>query len=140
MNILNRVCAPIRIGMAAVIVVASGSAVAAPAAGESADHVYQRDRAACRLNTSQSMADCLKEAAAARHDAKLDLVQSENAKTLQKNAMKRCKNQPVGEARTNCERMAMGEGTVTGTVASGGELKELTTTVQPGAAASAPKN
>jgi hypothetical protein len=50
---------------------------------------------------------------------------------LSDNAQQRCQAQAAGPDRLACERMVQGEGTVSGTVAAGGELHELTTVMPP---------
>jgi hypothetical protein len=50
---------------------------------------------------------------------------------LSDNAQQRCQAQAAGPDRLACERMAQGAGTVSGSVAAGGELRELTTVVPP---------
>ena len=108
-----------------------------------ADAAYQKERAAC-LNGSnqQDRKTCLREASAAHQEALRGELQTESAQTLLANKLKRCEVQPAGESRIACERLARGEGMVDGSVAAGGQIKELVTvTVGPAPApAPAPKN
>ena len=93
-----------------------------------ADAAYQKERTACLDgSTQQGRKTCLREAEAAHLEARRGELQTESAQTLQSNKLKRCVAQPVGEQRTECLRMALGEGTVEGSVAAGGQIKELIT-------------
>jgi hypothetical protein len=104
---------------------------ASPPAG-SAEAVYQSERADCLAGrTQQDQKTCLYEAVSARDAARKGLLTSETPQVLNDNAQQRCMAQPAGPDRVACERMAQGEGTVSGSVAAGGELHELTTVVPP---------
>lgn len=103
---------------------------------------YQKDRTACLQGISQQdRATCLKEAGAAQAEAqrgRLGAGAGEDARTLTNNALQRCKSVPP-EDRSACERMALGEGKVSGSVESGGVLKQITTySVEPAASATPP--
>lgn len=116
------------------------AAAATPAADRSAQATYQAERKACMegRTTNEDRATCLKEAGAAYAEARRGRL-SNNVSDEQKreNALLRCREQPASE-RTDCERMARGEGKVSGSVAGGAIVKELVTrTVEP--AASAPR-
>lgn len=92
------------------------------------DALYQQERAACLDGSSaQDRTTCLKEAGAARAEARRNkLDNGETQAQLRANALLRCK--PVAESdRAACERMALGEGTRSGSVAAGGVLKQITT-------------
>ena len=103
---------------------------AAPAPAGSPEAIYQRDRADCLAGrTQQSQKNCLIEAASARGAARKGLLTTETPQVLRYNLQQRCLVQPEGPDRAVCERMAHGEGTATGSVAAGGELRELTTVV-----------
>jgi hypothetical protein len=95
-----------------------------------ADAVYQRERAACGLDgTPQGRITCLKEAGAAHAEAKRNqLGNGEGEAALRQNAELRC-NSVAAADRDHCQRMARGEGMVSGSVAGGGVLKTLITTV-----------
>lgn len=112
---------------------ATPSAARPAAAADSPEAVYKRDRADCLAGRShQDRATCLQEAAAALAEARRGrLDNGEDARILQRNALLRCQRQPV-EDRPDCERLARGEGKVSGTVEGGGVIKEIVTrTVGP---------
>lgn len=97
----------------------------------SAQARYASERAAClKGESSQDRATCLKEAGAALADARRAgaKLPDENAETLAANAMRRCQAVPAAD-RSACEQMAMGHGTVSGSVEGGGVLKEYRTVV-----------
>ena len=103
---------------------------AAPTPAGSPEAIYQRDRADCLAGrTQQSQKNCLIEAASARGAARKGLLTTETPQVLRYTLQQRCLVQPEGPDRAVCERMAHGEGTATGSVAAGGELRELTTVV-----------
>jgi long-subunit fatty acid transport protein len=125
--------------LAALALAASFGAVAQD---RSAQAVYQAERQACMQGqtTNADRATCLREAGAAYAEAKRGRL-SNNVSDAQKreNALLRCREQPAAE-RLDCERMARGEGKVSGSVAEGAIVKELVTrTVEPVPAASAPR-
>ncbi len=92
---------------------------------------YASERAAClKGESSEDRATCLKEAGAALADARRAGAKSsdEDAQALAANAVRRC--QAVAAADRNaCEQMALGHGTVSGSVEGGGVLKEYRTVV-----------
>ena len=125
-------------GIAAALVLLpawAGAQAPAAQAASGADARYQKERAACLANTAQQeRSACLKEAGAARDEARRSrLGNAEEARALRDNALQRCKSVRA-EDRDGCERMARGEGTASGTAAGGGVLKELRT-VEPAASA-----
>jgi long-subunit fatty acid transport protein len=127
------------LGLAAALVLAG--AAQAQTAERSAQAAYQQERAACMQGntTNADRATCLREAAAAYAEARRGRL-SNGVSDAQKreNALLRCQQQPASE-RADCERMARGEGKVSGSVAEGAVVKELVTrTVEPAAAGSAP--
>ena len=103
---------------------------AGPAGSADANAKYQKERAACLNGTSQQdRATCLKEAGAALAEARrARLDNGEDARALRENALQRCKAQPPQD-REACERLARGEGTVSGSVGGGGVIKEVVTPV-----------
>lgn len=114
-------------------VVAAQPATPASAAARSStsvDAVYQRERAACGLDaTPQGRSTCLKEAGAAHAEAKRkQLGNGEDELALRQNAALRC-NSVAAADRDHCQRMARGEGTVSGSVDGGGVLKTLVTPI-----------
>lgn len=105
---------------------------------------YKTERQACLDGHSgQDRATCLKEAGAARSEAlRSRLDNGESRAQLQANALARCKVQPASE-RASCEIMARGQGMESGSVESGGVIKQLVTrsvgaAPAPAGAASAP--
>jgi len=116
---------------------ATAAAQAAPAAS-AAETRYQQERARCLSGQSQQPRDtCLKEAGAALAEARRGELNKGDSTLYQQNALARCQVQ-TGDDRTDCEKRALGGGSVSGSVEGGGVLKE-TVTVVPGApAASAP--
>ena len=116
--------------LALVFAAAAVPVLAGPSSADSPDAVYKVDRANCLAGrTQQDLQTCLKEAGAARDSARKGLLKTESPQVLRDNALARCQVQPEGPARSDCERLARGEGTVSGSVAAGGDLKELHTIV-----------
>ena len=123
------------------VLIAAASQAAKPAPARSAiDARYAAERQACLDGrTGQDTATCLREAVAARDQARQGkLDNGESAADLLRNALARCA--PVAEAeRGNCERLARGEGQSSGSVAGGGVIREITTrTVGPATPATKP--
>lgn len=89
---------------------------------------FERDRADCLSGRSaQDQASCLKEAGAAYQEAmKGQADNGESAAQLKANALKRCEPLPAAD-RADCERRVQGEGSQSGSVATGGIYRELTT-------------
>jgi hypothetical protein len=89
---------------------------------------YQRDRAACQaLSPTQDRTSCLRDAGAHRAQAlKSGIRGGASAQELERNALQRCQKH-TGEQRAICERMARGEGSVSGSVQGGGTIRELVT-------------
>ncbi len=98
------------------------AAVAADASGS-----YQQERAACLSGqTQQDKETCLREAGAARGEAKRgNLTESPISS---QNAQARCNVLPPAD-RDDCIRRIQGDGTVSGSVDSGGVLRETRTIV-----------
>jgi hypothetical protein len=96
----------------------------------SAEAVYQRDRAACNSGqSSQDRATCLKEAGAARQEARRGRLDDGQAQ-FEQNRLSRCDRQPAQD-RADCVRRMNGEGTTSGSVEGGGILRELVVPVVP---------
>jgi hypothetical protein len=112
---------------AAALLVVSTAWSATPGAKSDVEARYQQDRAACMSNSSQhERSSCLREAGAVRAEAMKGAGQGgESKEMLMRNALERCKRQPA-EQQAICERMARGEGSTTGSVESGGVIRELT--------------
>lgn len=96
--------------------------------GGSPEEVYRQYRADCLAGrTHQDRATCLREAGAALQEARRGrLDNGADASTWQRNALQRCERQPA-EDRADCERLARGEGKVSGSVEGGGVIKEIVT-------------
>jgi len=112
--------------LAAGLLVATAS-IAADSRSE-ADKLYKSDRAACmRGDTGQDRATCLKEAGAARAEARRGRL-GDGEGAFERNRMVRCDPLPESD-RQDCIRRMNGEGTVSGSVEGGGIYRELRTTV-----------
>jgi hypothetical protein len=85
---------------------------------------YQSDRAVC-LNglSNQDRATCLKEAGAAKDEARRGNLNDGRA-AYDQNAMVRCSALPAGD-QDACKRRIQGEGLTVGTPANGGVYREL---------------
>lgn len=120
--------------LAAGVSFAPGAAFAADAGAST----YQQERAACLSGQShQDRETCLKEAAAARGEARRGNLNG-GTTSYEQNAVTRCNALPAAD-RPDCVRRVTGGGTVSGSVESGGVYRETTTTiVAPPAASAAP--
>jgi hypothetical protein len=106
----------------------AGMAAAAGANLSEAQARYQQDRATCMSGQSyQDRATCLKEAGAALQEAKRGRL-GDSQSSYEQNRTVRCERLK-GEDREDCVRRMRGEGTVSGSVESGGIYRELRTTV-----------
>jgi hypothetical protein len=87
---------------------------------------YQREAGACyALRSADSRAECLSEAGL-RLAIALPTPANEYPDVLARNALKRC--EPLSEPdRTDCVARMQGQGTTSGSVASGGIYRELVT-------------
>jgi len=93
-----------------------------------AQSTYEQDRAACMRSDSQhERTSCLREAGAVRAQG-ANRAPGVTPEARMDNAMKRCVDLPP-ENRGTCERMVRGEGSVSGSVAGGGQIRELVTPV-----------
>ena len=106
-----------------------GAFAADPVRNTDADAKYQRERAACMAGqtTNEDRATCLREAAAARDEARKGNLTSGDGQ-LRKNAKDRCKVLS-GDERADCIARMNGEGTTSGSVGGGGILREKVTIV-----------
>jgi hypothetical protein len=126
---MNTTRCPTTAWLAAALLALSGAAQAAPKA-KNVDELrmqYERERAACMTGQTQQPRDvCLREAGAAYAQARQGRLISPDDRPEQwaANALKRCQAQPL-EDREMCERRVR-EGSVTGSVAGGGQMKTLT--------------
>jgi hypothetical protein len=110
----------------ALVTIAALLCAAAATAAErgGANAVYQRDRAAClRGDTTQDRETCLREAGAARVEARRGGL-TEGQGELERNQLLRCEQQPAAD-REACIRRMRGEGTTSGSVEGGGIIREL---------------
>ena len=95
---------------------------------------YQQERAACAaMSNPESRANCLRDLGAARQQQRSQPRARVSADELQRNAVRRCEVHKDAGERAICERMARGEGDVSGSVSGGGQIRSLETTV-PGSA------
>ncbi|HUG22293.1 hypothetical protein [Piscinibacter sp.] len=121
------------------VALGSTSALAADkTATANAQARYQQERAACLSGQSnQDRATCLQEAGAAFAQAKREGLNDGPAAQYQNNALQRCEALP-GDDRQACVARMQGQGTTTGSVATGGIYRELVTReiVSPSTAAS----
>lgn len=86
---------------------------------------WQRDRAACA--SAQDRNNCLRDVGAARAQAlRGGSRTAPSSEELARNAVQRCKAHPP-EQQAICERMARGEGSVSGSVSGGGMIREIVT-------------
>jgi len=97
---------------------------------------YQRDRTLCLTGlTHQARSDCLREAGAARDEARrARLGNGQPPSEYLENALKRCQRLPEAD-RADCEARVRGEGTQRGSVESGGIYRETRTLLPPGSKA-----
>lgn len=110
------------------VLLAAGTTAAAGGKLSDAQARYQQDRAACNSGKSyQDRATCLREAGAALQAAKRG-GKDDGATAYEQNRLLRCDRLTAGE-REDCLRRMRGEGTVSGSVESGGVYRELRTTV-----------
>lgn len=96
----------------------------------------QRARAACLAGASvQEPGACLKEWLAARAAARRgELDNGESPAALQANALRRCERVPPAE-RNACRALARHEGSVSGTVGGGGQIRRIAWPEPPASAA-----
>ena len=88
---------------------------------------YEADRQVCLSGKSnQTFDSCMKEAKAALKEP-ASAIPTVSAEQLRRNAMLRC-DALTGDQRTACVGRIQGEGTVSGSVAGGGVLREIVTT------------
>ena len=110
--------------LAAGLCIGAGNVVAADA-GTSSN--ISQERANCMAgNTNQDRATCLREAGAAKQESQRGNLRDSG--DYGSNASKRCAALPA-EEKADCERRSMGEGSVSGSVGSGGVVRELVTPV-----------
>jgi hypothetical protein len=123
-------------GLCALLAVGAATAqVASGTTGIDASGSYQQEVQACMTGkTQQDQADCLKEARNAQADKKRGAL--DTAGSLQANAVARCNVFQSGEDKAACQARVMGMGSVDGSVAGGGVIREVETVVLPAGASS----
>jgi hypothetical protein len=118
-------------GVAALLAVTAATAqVATGTTGIDASGSYQQEVNACMTGkTQQDQATCLREARNAQADKKRGVLDNAGAQ-FDANAKARC-DVLAGEEKAACEARLMGYGSTSGSVASGGVLREVETVVLP---------
>ena len=92
---------------------------------------YQQDLAECEAQqATQDLAACRLEARNALAEAKRNLLSDTTANLFEKNQFKRCRVFK-GDDREACEARVRGDGSSTGSVQSGGILREVVRPVVP---------
>ncbi len=92
---------------------------------------YQQDLAECEAQqATQDLAACRLEARNALAEAKRNLLNDTTANLFEKNQFKRCRVFK-GDEREACEARVRGDGSSTGSVQSGGILREVVRPVSP---------
>lgn len=115
---------------AGAVLVTAGSFALAAEPSQAARERYLQERALCLSGQSHQPRDvCLREAGAALAEARQGKLSREDPERLAANALARCAARPADQ-RDMCERMARGEGTVTGSVEEGGFVREIVTRVE----------
>ena len=95
-----------------------------------AQTAYQKEAAACRGTSRQDRATCMKEAGAARDEARRGRL-ADRGTAYDKNATQRCSGLPDAD-RKDCMARMQGQGTTSGSVDGGGILREkVTRTPEP---------
>lgn len=90
---------------------------------------YQKERAFCLSGKShQDQTTCLKEAGAALAEARRGTLGNGEGQ-FEQNQRVRCDAHGDADDRSDCLRRMNGEGTISGSVESGGFYRELRTTV-----------
>lgn len=115
-------------GVAALLAV--GAATAQVATGIDASGSYQSEVQACLSGATQQDRDtCLKEARNARAEKQRGHLETYG--NHEANAMVRCNVFTMGEDKAACQARVMGMGSIDGSVAGGGVLREVETVVLP---------
>lgn len=122
----------ISFGVAALLAVGAATAQVATtgATGIDATGSYQSEVQACLSGATQQDRDtCMKEARNARAEKQRGRLETYGQ--LEANAMARCNAHGSGEDQAACRARIMGMGSVDGTVADGGLIREVETVVLP---------
>ncbi|BBB68097.1 hypothetical protein UNDYM_3844 [Undibacterium sp. YM2] len=113
-------------------VLLAGTCVAADRDDSSARARYEQERERCNKGeTNQSKETCLREAGAARQQAKSGSLTTASEDQLQRNRELRCNALPPTD-RDYCLQRMRGAGTQSGSAERGGILRELVVPVKPG--------
>ena len=118
-------------GVAALLAVTAATAqVATGTTGIDASGSYQQEVKACLTGkTQQDQATCLLEARNAQADKKRGVLDNAGAQ-FDANAASRC-GVLSGEDKAACQARVIGYGSISGSVAAGGVLREVETVVLP---------
>jgi len=108
------------------LLAAGGNAVAADVDRQGGSTIAQERQNCMDGKTNQDRATCLKEAGAAKQESQRGNLRDSG--DYSGNASKRCDTLPPDQ-KADCERRSMGEGSVSGSVGSGGVVRELVTPV-----------
>lgn len=110
------------------LLLAAGTAMAADGdrQGGTSSTIAQERQNCMDGKTNQDRATCLREAGAAKQEASRGNLRDTG--DYSKNASKRCDTLPPDQ-KADCERRSMGEGSVSGSVGSGGVVRELVTPI-----------
>ena len=107
---------------------AFSSAAMAASASADVDAQYKKEMAACTSGTSnQDRATCIREAGAARDEARRNRLADGGGDQYQKNALARCDALPASDKAECVARMK--QGTTSGSVEGGGVIREHRTVV-----------
>jgi hypothetical protein len=102
---------------------------AGPAGTSTAERTYQKERAHCLSGKShQDRTTCLKEAGAARDEARRGALAGKADGSFAANATARCNAQPAAD-REACVQRVLGAGSTSGSVEGGGVIRQTETKV-----------
>ena len=126
----------ISFGAVALLAMTAATAqVASGTTGIDASGSYQQEVQSCLTGkTQQDQATCLREARNAQADKKRGVLDNAGAQ-FEANAASRC-DVLAGEDKAACQARVLGYGSTSGSVASGGVLREVETVVLPQGASS----
>lgn len=110
------------------LLLATGGAMAADGdrRGSNSGAIAQERQNCMDGKTNQDRATCLREAGAAKQESQRGNLRDTG--DYSSNASKRCETLPADQ-KADCERRSMGEGNVSGSVGSGGVVRELVTPI-----------
>jgi hypothetical protein len=113
----------------ALVIAAGGLALPVLTAAQGTDPTFLRERAVCD-GIQQDRTACLREAGAARFEARRGGLTSASPMNYEQNALARCGLQPPSE-RAACEARVRGTGmtSVEGSVLGGGLIRETVTPI-----------